>query len=89
MPRVATKMKLKHHIEDVEKEFLGAIDHWINNGLAGKTFFGNDKPDFVDCSVFGVLRSSDELGVIELAKSHNADFATWYNACYPMMNGGN
>jgi len=89
MPRVATKMKLKHHIEDVEKEFLSAIDHWINNGLAGKTFFGNDKPDFVDCSVFGVLRSSDELGVIELAKSHNADFATWYNACYPMMNGGN
>ncbi len=87
MPRVATKMKLKHNIENVEKEFLAAIDHWVEDGLAGHAFFGKDKPDFVDCSVFGVLRSSDQLGVIQLAKVHNNDFAKWYDACYPMMNG--
>lgn len=87
MPRVATKMKLKHNIDDVEKEFLLAIDHWVNNGLAGKAFFGDEKPDFVDCSVFGVLRSTDQLGAVQLAKSHNADFGKWYDACYPMMNG--
>jgi microsomal prostaglandin-E synthase 2 len=86
MPRVATKMKRKHNIEDTEQEFLAAIDHWVDKGLAGKDFFGNKTPDFVDCSVFGVLSSSDQLGVIHLAKSHNADFANWYDACYPMMN---
>ena len=86
MPRVATKMKHKHNIEDVEKEFLAAIDHWVSDGLAGKTFFGDQQPDFVDCSVFGVLRSSDQLGVISLAKAHNSDFSKWYDACYPMMN---
>ncbi|RTZ64860.1 MAG: hypothetical protein DSZ29_05025 [Aquificaceae bacterium] len=87
MPRVATKMKAKHNIQDVEKEFLQAIDHWVNNGLSGKTFFGSNKPDFVDCSVFGILRSGDQLGVIDLAKTHNADFGKWYDACYPLMNG--
>jgi len=87
MPRVATKMKLKHNINDVEKEFLIAIDHWMSNGIAEKAFFGGDKPDFVDCSVFGVLRSSDQLGAIQLAKSHNSNFSKWYNACYPLMNG--
>ncbi len=86
MPRVATKMKLKHNIDDVEKEYLEAIDHWVNKGLAAKAFFGGSQPDFVDCSVFGVLRSSDQLGVISLAKSHNAEFAKWYDACYSMMN---
>lgn len=87
MPRVATKMKLKHNITNVEQEFLAAIDHWVKEGLQGKTFFGDDKPDFVDCSVFGVLRSGDQLGVIALAKAHNADFGKWYDACYPLMNG--
>ena len=87
MPRVATKMKLKHNINDVEQEFLSAIDHWVNKGLAGNAFFGHDKPDFVDCSVFGVLRSGDQLGIISLAKAHNAGFGKWYDACYPMMNG--
>ena len=87
MPRVATKMKTKHNIQDVEKEFLQAIDHWVDNGLSGKAFFGNNKPDFVDCSVFGILRSGDQLGIINLAKTHNADFGKWYDACYPLMNG--
>jgi len=86
MPRVATKMKLKHNIEDVEKEFLAAIDHWVDNGLAGKTFFGDQQADFVDCSVFGVLRSTDQLGAIHLAKAHNSDFSTWYDTCYPLMD---
>ncbi|MCK5896290.1 MAG: glutathione S-transferase C-terminal domain-containing protein, partial [Cocleimonas sp.] len=87
MPRVATKMKRKHNIEEVEKEFLEAIDHWVTEGLSGKPFFGDNRPDFVDCSVFGVLRSGDQLGVISLAKAHNKTFARWYDACYPMMKG--
>jgi microsomal prostaglandin-E synthase 2 len=85
MPRVATKMKHKHNINEVEKEFLEAIDHWVSQGLSGKAFFGGHHPDFVDCSVFGVLRSGDQLGVIHLAKAHNQTFAQWYDACYPMM----
>jgi hypothetical protein len=32
------------------------------------------------------LRSSDQLGAINLAKAHNSNFAKWYDACYPMMN---
>lgn len=87
MPKVAKKMKAKHNIEDAEAEFLREIDHWVGSGLQGKTYFGGDKPDFVDCSVFGVLRSSDELGVIDMAKQHNAGFATWYDACFPTMSG--
>jgi microsomal prostaglandin-E synthase 2 len=86
MPKVARKMKTKHGIKDAEKEYLEAIDHWANDALNGQAFFGGDSPDFVDCSVFGVLRSSHELGVIDLAKSHNKEFARWYDACYPLMS---
>jgi microsomal prostaglandin-E synthase 2 len=85
MPKVAKKMQAKHTIVDVEAEFLAEIDYWVNDGLQGKDFFGGDQADFIDCSVFGVLHSSYELGVIELAKQHNATFYRWYMACYPLM----
>ena len=85
MPKVAKKMAAKHNIVNAEQEFLAQIDHWLEQGLAGKAFFGGDKADFVDCSVFGVLHSSHELGVIDLAKQHNALFAPWYDACYVSM----
>ena len=86
MPKVSKRLKNKHSIEDAETEFLNAIDHWVNNGLSGKAFYGGDKPDFVDCSVFGVLRSGDKLGVVKTAKKSNTDFATWYDRCYPIMS---
>lgn len=86
MPRVATKMRLKHNIKNVEQEFLQQIDHWVDGGLAGKQYFGGDTADFVDCSVFGVMRSGHHLGVIALAKQHNAEFGRWYDACYEKMS---
>ncbi len=82
MPKVAKKMKAKHNIQDPKSEFLAEIDHWVNNGLQGKNYFGGEQLDFVDCSVFGVLRSSHELGIIDMAKQHNAEFARWYDRCY-------
>jgi len=85
MPKVAKKMKVKHSIENPKEEFLAEIDHWVNDGLRGKAYFGGDEPSFVDCSVFGVLRSSHELSVVDMAKQHNASFATWYDACFPLM----
>ncbi len=57
MPKVARRMKAKHNIEDPRGEYLAQIDHWVKEGLNGKTFYGGDKASFVDCSVFGVLRS--------------------------------
>ena len=86
MPKVSKRLKARHSIEDVEAEFLAAISHWSNDGLAGKPFYGGDKPDFVDCSVFGVLRSGDKLGVVKMARNSNADFAAWYDRCYPIMS---
>jgi microsomal prostaglandin-E synthase 2 len=57
MPRVATKMKHKHNIINIEKEYLEAIDYWVNKGLAGKAFFGDNKPIslIVACLVYYVL----------------------------------
>ena len=86
MPKVAKRLQKKHQIENVNVEFAAAINHWIDSGIAGKDFYGGDKPDFVDCSVFGVLRSGDKLGVVKTAKSINADFAAWYDRCYPIMS---
>lgn len=87
MPKVARKMKQKHNIVDVETEYLDAIEHWVNNGLKDQAFYGGREPSFVDCSVFGVLRSGHQLGVIKLTKNHNKHFAIWYDKCYPMMSG--
>lgn len=87
MPKVARKMKQKHNIVDTESEYLDAIDHWVNNGLKDQAFYGGNQPNFVDCSVFGVLRSGHQLGVIKLAKNYNKYFAIWYDKCYPMMSG--
>ena len=87
MPKVAKRLQLKHQIKDPKTEFLSAIDHWVTEGLQGKSFFGGESADFVDCSVFGVLRSGDQLGIIAMAKAHNAEFAAWYDRCYPIMSG--
>ncbi|WP_299880224.1 glutathione S-transferase N-terminal domain-containing protein [uncultured Cocleimonas sp.] len=85
MPKVARKMKDKYNIVDAEREFLDAIDHWSKNGLKGNDFFGGGKPDYVDCSVFGVLNSCHELGVVKRAMQHSKEFALWYNRCHPLM----
>ncbi|RVU83985.1 hypothetical protein EOL70_14350 [Leucothrix sargassi] len=87
MPKVSKKLKTKHEIDDTNAEFLAAIDHWVTNGLEGKPYFGGDQPDFVDCSVFGVLRSGEKLGVVSAAKTHNSTFAQWYDNCSPIMSG--
>ena len=87
MPKVSRKLKKKHNINDEKAEFLAAIDHWVDNGLNGKAFFGGEQADFVDCSVFGVLHSGDKLGVIALAKNHNPTFSQWYDSCSPIMSG--
>lgn len=85
MPKVSNKMMAKYSIQQPETEFLAQIDHWVDNGLNQQVFHGGDKPDFVDCSVFGVLYSSHSLGVIDLAKAHNKTFSRWYDSCLPLM----
>jgi len=87
MPKVARKMKEKHNIQNPQKEYLAAIDHWVNEGLNRKDYFGGKEASFVDCSVFGVLRSGHQLGVVKMAKDHNKHFAIWYDKCYPQMSG--
>lgn len=89
MPKVAKKIKTKYNIKDAKAEYLTAIDHWSNNGLDGKVFFGGDKPDFVDCSVFGVLNSCHDLGLVTLAMKQNIAFADWYNRCLTTMSKSN
>ena len=86
MPKVARKMKNKYGINDANSEFLAAIDKWVENGLNGSPFFGGEQPDFIDCSMFGVLHSSHDLGVVTLATEHNKAFAKWYNTCLPLMS---
>ncbi len=86
MPKIARKMKAKYGIEDTEAEFLAAIDKWVTSGLNNNAFFGGEQPDLIDSSVFGVLHSSHDLGVVKLACSHNPTFADWYNACLPLMS---
>jgi len=87
MPKVARKMKEKHNIVNPESEYLDAIDHWVKNGLKGNNFYGGDSANFVDCSVFGVLNSCHELGVVKRAMHHSKEFALWYNRCHPLMAG--
>ncbi len=85
MPKVARKMKEKHGIVDVKAEFLKEIDKWVDEGLKGQPYYGGEQASFVDCSVFGVLSSGHQLGVVKLAMQHNKDFAIWYDKCYPFM----
>jgi len=85
MPKVAKKLQAKYNIEDAKAEYLIAIDHWSDNGLDGKVFFGGDNPDFVDCSVFGVLNSCHNLGPVKMAMQQNLAFADWYNRCMTTM----
>lgn len=86
MPKVARKLKQKYQIDNAEVEFLKEIDHWVSQGLAGKPFYGGEQPGFVDCSVFGVLRSAHQLGVVKRAMQHSREFALWYDRCYPLMS---
>lgn len=85
MPKVARKMKAKHHIVDAPAEFAAAIDHWVADGLAGQVFFGGEQPDLVDTSVFGVLNSVAGLGILAPEKARSTEFARWYAACAATM----
>lgn len=85
MPRVARKMKIKHNIADAGEGFAAALDHWVDQGLAGKAFFGGEQVDQVDTSVFGVLHSVDGLGIVEREQERNPAFARWYHACAQTM----
>lgn len=85
MPKVAKKLQSKYDIKDPEAEYLSAIDHWLDTGIDGKVFYGGDKPNFVDCSVFGVLNSCHELGPVKMAMRHNITFANWYHSCMTVM----
>ena len=86
MPIVAKKLQAKYNIDDPKTDFLEAIDHWLDNGLEGKVFFGGDHPNHVDCSVFGVLNSCHTLGPIAMAMQHNLSFPDWYNRCLTLMS---
>jgi microsomal prostaglandin-E synthase 2 len=86
MPKVARKMKERHNIQNPQKEYLDDIDYWVKDGLNGKPFYGGEQASFVDCSVFGVLRSGHQLGIVKMAKQHNKEFALWYDKCYPLMS---
>ena len=85
MPKVAKKLQAKYNIENPRDEYFTEIDHWVNEGLSSRAFFGGKKPDFVDCSVFGVLNSCHELGPVNMAKQHNQRFAEWYENCKKIM----
>ncbi len=87
MPRVARKLMKKYDIKHPEEEFFDAIDHWVDKGLNNQSYYGGDTPNFVDCSVFGVLRSGHQLGVVKPAMRRRKEFAIWYDKCYPMMTG--
>ncbi len=85
MPRVANKMKLKHNIQNPAAEFQTALAHWVDKGLAGKDFYAGEQPGLVDTSVFGVLRSTQGMGIVEAAATTNPAFGRWYAACRGMM----
>lgn len=86
MPRVANKMKLKHHIQNPESEFQAALAHWVEAGLGGKAFYGGEQPSLVDTSVFGVLRSAQGMEFMEAAATTNPTFGRWYEACRSLMD---
>jgi len=85
MPRVANKMKLKHHIVHPAAEFQAAINHWVQEGLAGQAFFGGEQPGLMDTSVYGVLHAAHGMGILEAVEAQNAEFSRWYNACNAQM----
>ncbi len=85
MPKVARKMKARNHMVDPQQAFSTAIDHWTEQGLAGKAFFGGEQADQIDTSVFGVLHSAQGMGIIEAEKTRNPVFACWYDACAQTM----
>lgn len=81
MSKVAKKKALKLGITDPVNELKSAIDKWVNEGLKGQTFYGGNQPSIADLSVFGVLRSTEQLDVVDIACEHEPVFATWYAKC--------
>jgi microsomal prostaglandin-E synthase 2 len=81
MSKVAKKKAHKLGITDPEAEMKQAVDHWVNQGLKGRAFYGGDKPSLADLSVFGVFRSTEELDIVDMACTHQPSFAAWYQEC--------
>ena len=78
MSRVAQKKARERGIDDPEGGLRQSVDHWVDEGLAGKPFHGGETPDLADLSVFGVFRSTDGLAAVNLACAHSPTFADWY-----------
>lgn len=84
MSRVAQKKARSRGIDDPAAGLRSAVDHWVSSGLADRPFHGGDAPDLADLAVFGVFRSTDGLAAVEMARSHNPDFADWYDRIKPL-----
>lgn len=78
MSRVAQKKARERGIDDAPGGLTAAVDRWVTEGLATRSFHGGDRPDLADLSVFGVFRSTDGLAAVQLACAHNPLFAGWY-----------
>lgn len=78
MSKSSQKKARERGMTDAPAGLVEAVAHWINEGLAGRTFHGGETPDLADLSVFGVFRSTDGLAAVSLAQTSNPAFAKWY-----------
>jgi microsomal prostaglandin-E synthase 2 len=72
---VAKKLKEKHNIKEPRKLLYEKINYWLEN-LNGK-FMGGEKPNIADLTLFGYLRSIENLRTFYDLRI-NTDIDKWY-----------
>lgn len=71
------KIKKKYAIEDERAAVVGAINHWVDEGVGSSSFAGGARPNLADVAVFGCLKAIDRTDAFAEIM-HETTVAPWY-----------
>lgn len=82
------KIKKKYAIDDERAAAIGAINHWLQEGVGDQMYAGGERPNLADVCVFGALKAIDRTDAhAELLQQ--TGIKPWYDRMSTTVAPGN
>jgi microsomal prostaglandin-E synthase 2 len=79
-------MKAGYDGQDPRPPLYEKINHWVHDGLKGKTFHGGNQPDLADLDIYGIIQSQRFLPVFDdMIRNTDPVFSEWINNMDALM----
>ncbi len=81
------KIKKKYGIEDERAAVVGAINHWLDDGVGKREYAGGSEPNLADVAVFGALKAIDRTDAFREIMAETR-VAPWYERMLARVQPG-